>query len=80
MAMERRERIVRNHALAPGILEQAIKLLKKKRWSPEQISGHLKREGKLISKERIYQEIRKKPELHKYCHHKMKYRWHQTKA
>lgn len=80
MAMERRERIVRNHALAPGILEQAIKLLKKKRWSPEQISGHLKREGKLISKERIYQEIRKKPELHKYCHHKMKYRRHQTKA
>lgn len=80
MTMERRERIVTNHALASGIIEQAIKLLKEKRWSPEQISGHLKREGKLISKERIYQEIRKRPELHQYCHHKMKYRRHHQKA
>lgn len=79
MAMERRERIVTNHALASGIIEQAIKLLKK-RWSPEQISGHLKREGKLISKERIYQEIRKRPELHQYCHHKMKYCQHHEKT
>ena len=33
-----------------------------------------------ISKERIYQEIRMRPELHKYCHHKMKYRRHKPKA
>lgn len=79
MAMERRERIVRNTALAPGVLNRALKLLKKERWSPEQISGWLKKQGVKISKERIYQEIRKNPELAQYCHHKMKYRRHKEK-
>ena len=58
MAMERRERIVRNTSLKPGVLAKAMKLLEN-RWSPEQISGHLRLEGIHISKERIYQEIRK---------------------
>lgn len=79
MAMEKRERIVRNTALKPGVLEKSIKRLKEKRWSPEQISGRLRREGVFISKERIYQEIRKRPELAQYCHHHMKYRRHQEK-
>lgn len=82
MAKERRERIVRNHSLKPGVLKKAINLLITKRWSPEQISGYLKRQGIFISKERIYQEIRgdKTGKLAQYCHHKMKYRHHQTKA
>ena len=79
MAMERRERIVTNSALKPGVLSHAIKLLKEKRWSPEQISGYLKPKGVQISSERIYQEIRSNPELHQYCHHRMKYRRHQDK-
>lgn len=79
MAMERRERIVRNTALKPGVLKKAIRLLKDKRWSPEQISGHLRKKGIRISKERIYQHIRRHPELAEYCHHKMKYRRHQKK-
>lgn len=80
MAMERRERVVRNTALEPGVLERAIKLLKEKRWSPEQISGWLRKKGVHISKERIYREIRRNPDLAKYCHHHMKYRRHQAKA
>jgi len=79
MAMERRERIVTNRAIKLGVLERAIKLLKEKRWSPEQISGHLRQEDCLISIERIYQEIRRYPELHQYCHYKMKYRHHPDK-
>lgn len=79
IAMIKRERIVRNTAVKPGVLNRALKLLKEKRWSPEQISGVLKLEGVYISKERIYQEIRKRPDLHQYCHHKMKYRHHQKK-
>lgn len=52
----------------------------KKRWSPEQISGHLRLKDIHISKERIYQEIRSNREvLAKYCHHQMKYRRHQAK-
>ena len=46
MAKERRERIVRNTALKPGVLERAMKLLVEKRWSPRtdirqtQTGGH----------------------------------------
>lgn len=79
MAMVRRERVVRNTALKPGVLAKAIKLLKEKKWSPEQISGYLRNQGIAISKERIYQEIRKDPELAKYCHHQMKHRRHKEK-
>lgn len=79
MAKEKRERVVRNTALSSGVLQKALKILREKRWSPEQISGHLKLKGIQISKERIYQEIRRHPELHQYCHHKMKYRRHQEK-
>jgi len=79
MAKERRECIVTNSALKPGVLRRALKLLKEKRWSPEQISGSLRLEDIRISTERIYQEIRRKPELHQYCHHRMKYRRHKEK-
>ena len=80
MAMERRERIVRNSALKPGVLERAMKLLVEKRWSPEQISGHLKLKGVKISIERIYQEIRANIDKYrKYTHHGMKYRRHQSR-
>lgn len=79
MAMEKRERIVRNTAIKPGVLRQALKLLREKRWSPEQISGYLRNRGIHISGERIYQEIRRNPELAQYCHHKMKYRHHHSK-
>ena len=44
MTMERRERIVRNTSLQPGVLAKAMKLLKK-HWSPEQISGRLRRKN-----------------------------------
>lgn len=81
MAMERRERTVTNHALAPGVLQKALRHLKEDRWSPEQISGYLRNKGINISKERIYQEIRadKTGGLKEYCHHKMKYRHHQER-
>lgn len=79
-ANERKERIVRNTALKPGVLKKAMELLKEKRWSPEQISGYLKTKGMNISHERIYQEIRKNPELKQYCHHKMKYCRHKVKV
>lgn len=79
MAMERRERVVTNSALKPGVLNRALKLLREKRWSPEQISGFLRRQGVAISGERIYQEIRSTPGLAQYCHHRMKYRRHQRK-
>lgn len=80
MAMIRRERIVRNTALKAGVLARAMKLLTEKRWSPEQISGHLKQKGINISKERIYQEIRANPDKYsKFTHHGMKYRRHQAR-
>ncbi|MBD5363178.1 MAG: IS30 family transposase [Bacteroides sp.] len=74
-----RARSTANTAIKPWIINKAIKLLKEKRWSPEQISGTLRKENIYISTERIYQEIRKDPSLAQYCHHKMKYRRHQHK-
>lgn len=80
-AMIRRERIVRNTALKPGVMNRALKLLREKRWSPEQISGYLKLQGIYISKETIYKVIRadKTGKLASYCHHHMKHRHHTSK-
>ena len=78
-ALERRKQNKYHARIDPSVLHMAIKLLKEKRWSPQQISGYLAKQGQYISAERIYQEIRLHPELAKYCHHKMKYRRHQAK-
>lgn len=76
MAMERRERIVTNSRLKPGVMDTALKLLKEEQWSPRQISGILALEGKKVSHERIYQEIRADAsgELASHTRHKMKHR------
>ena len=76
MAMERRERIVTNSRLKPGVMIKALKLLKEEQWSPRQISGSLALKGFKISHERIYQEIRNDStgELASYTRHHMKHR------
>lgn len=80
-AMERRERICGNRRTPRWIVDKALRLLRDKDWSPEQISGFLRKEGIRISHERIYQEIRadKTGELKKHCRHKMKYRHHKRR-
>lgn len=80
-AMERRERICVNRRTPKWIVDKALCLLKEKDWSPEQISGHLRREDITISHERIYQEIRADAtgQLKKHCRHKMKYRHHKER-
>lgn len=76
MAMERRERIVTNSKLKPGVMDRALSLLKEEQWSPRQISGALALQGVKISHERIYQEIRKDAsgELASHTRHNMKHR------
>ena len=76
MAMERRERIVTNSRLKPGVMIKALKLLKEEQWSPRQISGSLALKGLWISHERIYQEIRNDStgELASHTRHHMKHR------
>lgn len=80
-AMERRERICVNRRTPSWIVNKALKLLRDNDWSPEQISGSLRREGIYISHERIYQEIRadETGELRKHCRHRMKYRHHKMR-
>lgn len=75
-AMERRERIVTNSVLKPGVLDHALDLLRKEQWSPKQISGALALKGVRISHERIYQAIRadKTGELASHTRHGMKHR------
>ena len=75
-AMERRERICANRRTPRWIIDKALRLLSTEDWSPKQISGYLRREGIVISHERIYQEIRADGtgQLKKHCRHRMKYR------
>ena len=77
-AMERRERISLNRRTPSWIVNRSLALLREKDWSPEQISGFLRKEGIYISHERIYQEIRadETGELRRHCRHRMKYRRH----
>ncbi|UKK73434.1 helix-turn-helix domain-containing protein [Segatella bryantii] len=43
-----------NRAIKAEVKTEAIRLLKKKQWSPEQISGHLAKYEIFISHESIY--------------------------
>ena len=74
----RRERSCANRRLKQHVIDEALSLLVKKRWSPEQISGYLKKKGVLISHEKIYSLIRAdvSGELKKCTRHGMKYRRH----
>ena len=76
--MSRREVCSFNSKIDANVLHTAINLLKKDDWSPKQISGHLKRDGILISHETIYRVIRsdESGELRSHCRHKLKYRRH----
>jgi len=86
-AEERSHRSPGNRAISDTLWWEARQLLVEQQWSPMQISGRLKKEGKLISHETIYVRIRKDEtgELAKHCRHKMKYdkktsKKHETKA
>ncbi len=76
MAMERRERICLNRSISRSVMNKAISLLRNQQWSPQQISAYLKADGDHISHETIYAYLRRHPELHIHCRHKMKYRRH----
>jgi len=54
MAMERRERIVANNRLKPGVMKRDYNLVGQEQWLPRQISGALAREGIRIFHESIY--------------------------
>lgn len=56
-AIERRRVASRERKKLTGGLEQEIREKLLEKWSPEQISGRLKLEGKMISHESIYQII-----------------------
>ena len=77
-ALARRKRTTANSAKDPVIVMEALDLLRDKDWSPQQISAHLRKEGKKISHELIYRNIRadQTGELASHCRHKMKYNRH----
>lgn len=77
-ALERRKRATVNSAKDPAIVWEALDLLKKEDWSPQQISADMGKRGKSISHELIYRYIRadRTGELASHCRHKMKYNRH----
>ena len=79
MAMERKERVPGNKTTAEWIKRKALALLKEEQWSPEQISGHLKKTKQInLSHETIYKWIRADKQaggdLYKNCRHRLKHR------
>lgn len=77
-AMERRKRTTSNRLKDPAIVWEALDLLKKEDWSPQQISADMRKRGKHISHELIYRHIRadETGALASHCRHKMKYNRH----
>ena len=67
-----------NRSMDKSVKSEARHLLVSEQWSPEQISGVLAKEGKLISHETIYRMIRKDKaeggDLYKHCRHSLKHR------
>ena len=77
-ARRKKRRTPGNRRISQEVREEALRLLKEKQWSPEQISGYLAKEGKRISTESIYRIIRKDKKeggsLYKKCRHRLKHR------
>lgn len=77
-ARRKKRRTPGNRRISQEVREEALRLLKEKQWSPEQISGYLAKEGKRISTESIYRIIRKDKKeggsLYKNCRHRLKHR------
>ena len=78
MARDNRARSARNRRTKKRYRYKVLTLLTKYQWSPEQISGTLRKEGISISHETIYQWIRKNKarggSLYLNCRHKLKHR------
>ena len=77
-AMYHKHRRPGNRTINRELLQEAENLTRKEQWSPEQISGYLKLQGKHISHETIYKMIREDKkrggDLYKNCRHRLKHR------
>lgn len=77
--IERRERIHRNYRLTPDIHARIIRDLTQEQWSPEQIVGRARLEGRpMVSHETIYRLIRADKaaggSLYRHTRHRLKHR------
>ena len=58
MAMERRERVVRNRAIGGRTKFECLRLIRDRQWSPEQVSGYFRNLGVSVSHTLIYRWVR----------------------
>jgi len=78
IAMTRRKRTTSNSRKDGTIVWEALQHVRDDDWSPKQVAGYMRKEGKLISHELIYRYIRadEMGSLASHCRHKMKYNRH----
>lgn len=78
MAMVRRRRSTENSRKDELIVWEALEHIRNDDWSPRQVSGYMKKEGKPISHELIYRHVRADAsgELARHCRHGMKHDRH----
>ena len=58
MAMERQERIVKNATIKSSLKFECLHRIRTEEWSPEQIAGKMRLEGKNVSHTTIYKWIK----------------------
>lgn len=78
MAMARRKRTTANSRKDPLVMWEALEHIKAEDWSPRQVAGYMRQQGKPISHELLYQYVRSDASgvLASHCRHKMKYNRH----
>lgn len=78
MSIARRRRTTENSRKDAIVVWEALEHVRNDDWSPKQVAGYMKKEGKPISHELIYQHIRadESGELAGHCRHRMKYNRH----
>lgn len=57
MAMERRERVVKNRTISPRTKFECLQRIRVDQWSPEQVSGELRNNGIHVSHTTIYKWV-----------------------
>jgi len=80
MAMERQERIVRNAAISRKIKFECLQHIRVDQWSPEQISGSLKRKGVDVSHTTIYKWVREDKEAGGTLFEHLRHKGHRRKT
>ena len=80
MAMERRERIVKNSTISAKVKHECLQHIKVDQWSPEQISGYMRQKEIKVSHTTIYKWIKEDKEAGGTLFEHLRHKGHRRKT